>query len=85
MILLSVAVISFDSPVTTQSILTTIHHGLSLLYGTLPTATGQIVAGQINFVAAPTISSTPTPTPPKPYVFYHPNLYPIPAESGRYL
>ena len=47
-----------------QSILTTIHHGLSYLCGTLSTATGQIVAGQINFVATRTISGTLTP--PKP-------------------
>ena len=33
-------------------------------YFTGPTATGQISAGQINFVAVPTIYSTPTP--PKP-------------------
>ena len=33
-------------------------------YSTGPTATGQISAGQINFVAVPTISSTPTQ--PKP-------------------
>ena len=51
-----------NNPVQAEGELAIILHGFIAPVWTLPsTATGQIVAGQINFVAAPTISSTPTP------------------------
>ena len=46
-------------------------------YSTGPTATGQIFAGQINFVAVPTISSTPTPPKPIHVRYVDPRQQPL--------